>query len=154
VESVSWHDVQDFLRKLNDRETDGAWVYRLPRETEWEHSCRGADGSEANGSFDYYLVHPTNDLCSYQANFDGGYPAGRAARGPALERPTKVGSYKVNGLGLGDMHGNVWEWCEDSQGDCSFHATRGGSWEDRASDCRAASHRRLAPSDRYSTVGF
>ena len=109
---MSWDDVQEFLQKLNAREKDSGWMYRLPTEAEWEYACRGGASSKEECSYHFYLDKPTNDLSSTQANFNGNYPDGGAAKGPYLERTTKVGSYQPNRLGLYDMHGNVWEWSD------------------------------------------
>ena len=88
-------------------------MYRLPTEAEWEYACRGGATSEEECSYHFYFDKPTNDLSSKQANFNGDYPFGKADKGPYLGRPTRVGSYPPNKLGLCDMHGNVWQWCED-----------------------------------------
>ena len=90
-----------------------AIMYRLPSEAEWEYACRGGATSEEECSYHFYFAKPTNDLSSKQANFNGNYPFGKADKGPYLGRTTKVGSYAPNKLGLYDMHGNVWQWCED-----------------------------------------
>jgi formylglycine-generating enzyme required for sulfatase activity len=152
VENVSWDDVQEFIRKLNEREKapDG-WVYRLPTEEEWEYACRGGASSKEDCSFDFYLDRPTNDLSSTQANFNG-TPAGNAAKGPNLERTTKVGSYPPNRLGLYDMHGNVWQWTASLHR--SGRVNRGGSWYDIGSGCRAANALAAPPSHQYKYLGF
>jgi formylglycine-generating enzyme required for sulfatase activity len=143
VEQVSWHDVQEFLGRLNAREKSSGFLYRLPTEAEWEYSCRGGASSQQDCAFHYYLAQPTNELTSGQANFGG-----------SLGRTTKVGSYKPNRLGIYDMHGNVWEWCEDVyQG--SSRVFRGGGWSSDAADCRASYRDGYEPSDRGNcALGF
>ena len=104
---------QEFIKKLNEKERGSGWLYRLPTEAEWEYACRGGATSEEECSYHFYFAKPTNDLSSEQANFNGNYPFGKAPRGQYLARPTRVGAYPPNKLGLCDMHGNVWQWCED-----------------------------------------
>jgi formylglycine-generating enzyme required for sulfatase activity len=155
VESVSWNDVQEFLKKLNEGEKGKGWLYRLPSEAEWEYACRNASTSKEDCSFDFYFDKPTNDLSSKQANIDGRFPAGKAAKGPWLIRPTKVGSYAPNKLGLFDMHGNVWQWCADlwdPKG--SDRVIRGGSWINRGAGCAAANRLRYEPDNPDINVGF
>jgi uncharacterized protein (TIGR02996 family) len=139
VEQVSWDGVQEFLKQLNGREVENGLLYRLPTEAEWEYACRAAATSLKDCSFDYYFAEPTNDLSSAQANFDGRYPAGNAPQGNYLGRTSKVGSYPPNRLGLYDMHGNVWEWCQDFfREGAAARVFRGGSWRYDASYSRAA----------------
>jgi formylglycine-generating enzyme required for sulfatase activity len=154
VENVSWDMVKDFIEKLNAREKGSGWVYRLPTEEEWEYACRGGASSKEECAFDFYFDRPTNDLSSKQANFRGDFPAGNAAKGPFLGRPTKVGSYQPNRLGIYDMHGNAWEWCADTLSGGSVRVFRGGSWSIYGSFCRAALRGVCAPSDRSSYLGF
>jgi formylglycine-generating enzyme required for sulfatase activity len=159
VEQVSWEDVQEFIRRLNERE-EGAWRCRLPTEAEWEYACRG--GARLPGgtmspeecSWDFYLDRPASALGSEQANFDGRFPHGGAAAGPYLQRTCRVGRYAPNGLGIQDLHGNVWEWCEDAEDGDSFRVIRGGSWYHPGKHCRTAARRRCEPSGRYSFLGF
>jgi formylglycine-generating enzyme required for sulfatase activity len=113
VETVSWDDAQEFIRRLNERERGRGYLYRLPTEAEWEYACRGGATSEEECSYHFYFDKPTNILSSGQANFDGSFPVGKAPKGPYLQRTTRVGAYPSNKLGLCDMHGNVWQWCAD-----------------------------------------
>jgi formylglycine-generating enzyme required for sulfatase activity len=155
VESVSWDDVQVFLTKLNAREKGKGWLYRLPKEVEWEYACRNAATTKAECSFDFYFDRGTNDLSSHQANFKGDSPAGNAAKGPYLKLPTKVGSYAPNKLGLYDMHGNLCQWCEDRwDGPPPSRVLRGAGWNGIGWYSRVANRRGLAPSERRGNVGF
>ncbi len=154
VENVSWEDVQEFIEKLNAHEKNSGWVYRLPTEAEWEYSCRGGAASKEECSYHFYLDQPTNALSSHQANFNGNHPDGDAGKGPYLERTTQVGSYKPNRLGIHDMHGNVWEWCDDLCEGGSDRVIRGGGWYAARPTCRAAYRFSFAPSFRRHDLGF
>jgi formylglycine-generating enzyme required for sulfatase activity len=155
VEQVAWYDVQEFLKKLNASEKKRGWLYRLPTEAEWEYACRGGATSKADCSFDFYFRDKsTNDLSSTQANFHGDFPAGNAPKGPNLGRTCKVGSYPPNKLGLYDMHGNVWQWCEDAFNGGSDRVHRGGSWDNHASYFRAAYRGRFPPANVSWSLGF
>jgi formylglycine-generating enzyme required for sulfatase activity len=155
VESVSWNDAQAFIKKLNEREAGRGYAYRLPSAAEWEYACRGGATSEDECSYHFYFAKPTNDLSSEQANFHGEFPDGKAPRGKDLGRPTKVGSYAPNKLGLYDMHGNVWQLCAD------LHDPKGpdrmllgGGWNGVGQHCRAAFRDWVAPTIRRNTTGF
>lgn len=153
VEQVSWDDCQKFVRKLNEKERGKGYEYRLPTEEEWEYACRGGATTEEECSHHYYFAEPTNDLSSKQANFNGGYPFGKGEKGPALGRPTMVGSYAPNKLGLYDMHGNVWEWTATPEG--SKRVIRGGSWYDAGGAyCQATGRLPFKPSARSKLFGL
>jgi formylglycine-generating enzyme required for sulfatase activity/tRNA A-37 threonylcarbamoyl transferase component Bud32 len=158
VEQVSWDEVQEFIRRLNQRE-DGGWRCRLPTEAEWEYACRGAARlpggtmSPLECSWDFYFDRPAKMLGAEQANFDGRFPHGGAGAGPYLQRTSRVGQYPPNSLGIHDLHGNVWEWCQDAEDGGSFRVIRGGSWYHPGNRCRAAARARREPSGRYSFLG-
>jgi formylglycine-generating enzyme required for sulfatase activity len=155
METVSWNDAQKFIKKLNEQEKGSGWFYRLPTEAEWEYSCRGGATSEADCSWHFYFDKPTNDLSSEQANFDGNNPYGKAPKGKYLLRPTKVGSYKPNKLGLYDMHGNVWQWCSDLYDPpASARVLRGGGWDDSGWFCRSAYRGWYEPGERLRFFGL
>jgi formylglycine-generating enzyme required for sulfatase activity len=125
-------------------------VYRLPREAEWEYACRGGLSSKKiDYAFSFYFEKPTNQLLPDQANCINKVLSRR--------RTCKVGSYKPNRLGLYDMHGNVWEWCDDSEkapDRASHRVTRGGGWTNDSWDCRAASRNGAEPSLRHFNAGL
>jgi len=154
VENVSWHDAQQFIAKLNERERGRGWLYRLPSEAEWEYACRGGAESEAECSHHFYFAEPTNRLSSDLANFNGNLPFGQASKGVNLVRPSRVGSYPPNKLGVCDMHGNVWEWCSDRDSEFPIGVLRGGSWHHDGAACRAAVRHRIALVGRYDHHGF
>lgn len=155
VETVSWDDAQAFIKKLNEKEKGKGYQYRLPSEAEWEYACRRGATSEEECSYHFYFAKPTNDLSSKEANFHGKVPFGKADKGPYLGRTTKVGSYAPNKLGLYDMHGNVWQWCEDLlEKGGSVRVLRGGSWDADGTNCKASVRGRADPSGRFFSLGF
>ena len=143
VESISWNDCQVFIKKLNESQKESGWMYRLPREVEWEYACRAAAETQSLCGWNFYLRKPTNTLSAQQANFSES----------ALGRTCRVGLYEPNALGLFDMHGNVWEWCEDAY-DGSSRVIRGGSWCHAAVLCRAAYRGRCGPSYAHNGLGL
>jgi formylglycine-generating enzyme required for sulfatase activity len=82
--------------------------YRLPTEAEWEYACRA-------GTTTPFYTGAT--ISRDKANYDGGFAYGNGAKGIYRGRTMRVGSFLPNGFGLYDMHGNVWEWCQDWYGE-------------------------------------
>lgn len=147
VEYVSWDEAQEFIWRLNSQTKETGWVYRLPRAAEWEYACRGGPNRpESELGQDFYAGAPTRELKASQANF--------AATG--LRRPCPVGSYPANRLGLHDMHGNVFELCDDiiltaTGWQCSL---RGGYWVDQPDTCRAKWRGTALTEGRHPGEGF
>ncbi|MDM8544703.1 SUMF1/EgtB/PvdO family nonheme iron enzyme [Desulfococcaceae bacterium HSG9] len=158
VENVSWEDVQKFIKKLN-HDAKGA-QYRLPTEAQWEYACRA--GTQTPFAFGKCLSVD-------QANYNGNQPLSECAKGEYRQKTVPVRSFKPNTWGLYDMHGNVWEWCQDWYGDYPKDAVitdptgppkgtarvlRGGSWFNTDRKCRTANRERRVPSRPYGNVGF
>jgi formylglycine-generating enzyme required for sulfatase activity len=141
VERVSWDDCQELLKKLGEK--DGK-RYRMPTEAEWEYACRA--GTTTPFSFG-------KTITPEQANYNGNYPYVNAQKGNYREATTAVGTFPANAWGLYDMHGNVWEWCEDRYRRYSEGVVRGGSWRDGAWCCRSAFRKRREPGSRFSHLG-
>jgi formylglycine-generating enzyme required for sulfatase activity len=165
VETVSHDDAVAYCNLLSDlaKEKADGRSYRLPTEAEWEYACRGGASSSKPFSFG-------DSLSSTKANFNGTYPYGKAAQGPYLQRPCPVDSYPSNLFCLHDMHGNVWEWCQDWYAPYNLsidkdpvgpetspeicRVLRGGSWSGDGWGCRSAYRGRFAPDGRYMSNGF
>jgi formylglycine-generating enzyme required for sulfatase activity len=147
VEMVSFDDAQEFVARLNSMLKEKGWVYRLPTQAEWQYACRGGPvGKKEELGFDFYFDRPTNVLLPDRANFN---------RNVGL--PKKVGSYLPNALGLHDMHGNVGEWCHDTQTDKDgkvIALSHGGSWTHSADWCRAVFIIRSQTFARFDDMGF
>ncbi len=153
VEKVTWQDARAFCERLSElpAEKQARRVYRLPTEAEWEYACRA-------GRKEPYLTGA--NLTGTDANISMS----------GLGRPTKVGSYKANAWGLYDMHGNVWEWCEDwydanyynqspkqdppgpANGTSRVH--HGGSFLSTPTECRAAYRISNPPTSSFHDNGF
>jgi sulfatase modifying factor 1 len=163
VENVSWEEANGFATQLTQKRAGAKLLYRLPTEAEWEYACRG--GRPSSNPFG---VGDGTSLSPSQANFNGNYPYGSAAKGPFLEKTCRGGAYPANALGLNDMHGNVWEWCGDWYGDYptgkvtdptgpkegGLRVYRGGGWNTIGRFCRAAERIGFTPDSRYPNMGF
>jgi len=173
VETVSWYDATNYCALLtqSDRAAGripSSWGYRLPTEAEREYACRAGTttafhfGSAIHGGMaDFY------DHYEYDAAIGDIWLAYPSV--PCLMRTTTVGSYAPNAFGLYDMHGNVWEWCQDWYGSyptgsvtdpqgpassVSGRVFRGGSWNGYGSMCRSANRPVNSPAIRFWYVGF
>ena len=146
VDSVSWNDAREFITRLNEQLGDA--VFSLPTEAQWEYACRA--GTTTAFAFGEELTK-------------------EQARVESSEGTIDVASFARNGWGLFDMHGNVWEWCEDWHGDYQtsdsqvdpfgpakgrYRVVRGGSWRSTAQVARSAYRNGLGPGYRGSLIGF
>jgi formylglycine-generating enzyme required for sulfatase activity len=158
VESVNWYDATAYCEALTQRERGTGriatnCVYRLPTEAEWEYACRAWTSTRFSYGDDSGYTTLTNYEW-YEANSGG------------TTHP--VGQKLPNPWGLDDMHGNVYEWCQDwwdyypggvavdPQGPAtgSGRVIRGGYWDDSARDCRSASRDGTGPGDGFIGIGF
>lgn len=160
VEQVAWEDVIEFCARLSART---GREYRLPSESEWEYACRA--GQNSPFAFGDTI---TPDI----VNYNGAFPYGSAPKGMFRNRTTPVGTLGIaNAFGLYDMHGNVYEWCQDiwhdnydgaptdgsaweTGGDASRRVLRGGSWYHHGHNCRSAARIKSSPSVRSHFFGF
>ncbi|MFH1240829.1 MAG: formylglycine-generating enzyme family protein [Pseudomonadota bacterium] len=162
VVKVSWHDCMDFIAKLNALKEG---TYSLPTESQWEYACRA--GSTTPYSWG-------NDIDCSKAMYSNNTQKAKKcvdyvkSRGVAPDGPAPVKTYPPNAWGLYDMHGNVWEWCEDQYGPYpkggavdprgpssgTAKVRRGGSWFKYGYFCRSANRNYGHPMSRYQTTGF
>jgi formylglycine-generating enzyme required for sulfatase activity len=153
VETVNWNDAVEFCRRLSELPAEKAAgnVYRLPTEAEWEYACRaGTTTKYSFGDDDSEFV----DYAWFREN--------------SGTKHHPVGGKQPNALGLFDMHGNVWEWCQGMYGaypsgsvtdprgatSGSDRVLRGGGWINHAELCPLADRRRGEPSGRSNFSGF
>jgi formylglycine-generating enzyme required for sulfatase activity len=170
VVCVNWNDATAFCQWLDGKARNqvrrelgsGEWHVMLPTEAQWEFACRAGTDTP---------FHFGEKLNGIQANCDGNVPYGTEEKGPFLKGTTPGGKYAANRWGLHDMHGNAWQWCQDTY-DAEYYVKspikdptnqkknedrrvlRGGSWFSTATSCRAASRDKNIASYRNSRVGF
>ena len=154
VESVTWENVIEFVRRLNES-LDTTMLYRLPTEAEWEYAARAGQEGDRYAPLDLIAWHEGNSCegNSCEENSGQTYP---------------VGQKRANGFGLHDMLGNVWEWVQDWYGPYPEMSTadpvgpargtervrRGCSWYSKAQSCRLANRYSSSPDYRASNLGF
>jgi formylglycine-generating enzyme required for sulfatase activity len=159
VEQVSWDDAIEFCDRLSNKTGK---PYRLPSEAEWEYACRARTTTPF-----HFGETITTDL----ANYDGNYIYASGPKGKSRQQTTEVGKFPPNAFGLYDMHGNIWEWCQDawhdsyekapadgtarmSENDNNYPLLRGGSWDNDPRFCRSAFRYRHARVSWNDNVGF
>ena len=134
VETASWNDCQDFIRKLNAMT---GYNFRLPTEAEWEYAARG--GNKTHN----YIYSGSNDIDSVAWYYDN-----------SGTNTHPVASKAANELGIYDMSGSMWEWCQDLYNGGPDRVNRGGSWYYIASGCEVSNRNYTLPDNRYIDVGL
>ncbi len=152
VENVNWPDIQEFITKLNQKTGKN---YRLPTEAEWEYAARGGNKSQG------YKYAGSNDINAVAWHHDN-----------SNSKTHPVGQKLPNELGLYDMTGNVWEWCDDwydayPAGDSNkvynnprgsssdtFRGSRGGAWSIYAKFCRVSIRNYFSYGNKGDDLGF
>ncbi len=157
VDQVSWEDAQRFIAKMNGMKAELKLC--LPTEAEWEYCCR------AGTTTPFYFGE---QISSELVNFDGNNPYNKGRKSEYREKTVEVKSLPPNDWGLYEMHGNLWEWCQDWLGDYpaeplvdpqgaeagSRRVLRGGSWISFGRFCRSAFRFGDGPSVGYDSYGF
>ena len=184
VEQVSWNDAQSFIKKLNQR-NDGM-IYRLPTDAEWEYAARAGTTADYAGPLDEMGWYASNSGRTYADSIEESkrFDDWAALAPPDTKRtwrqylepkghqPHPVGTKKPNAWGLYDMHGNVWEWCEDRNrtyhgdeqrdgspylydaGPNTWRMLRGGAFHNLAWSVRSARRIWELAQNKYDTIGF
>jgi formylglycine-generating enzyme required for sulfatase activity len=147
---ISWFDANDFAEWME---------YRLPTEAEWEYACRAGTTTPFSTG---------NTLLSSQANYNENWPNADRENELIRRKTIPVGRYAPNPWGLHDMHGSVWEWCNDWYGEYLSgeqinpkgpakgvrRICRGGSWDNNMYACRSACRNYAFPDKGFGHIGF
>ena len=150
VECVSWDDCQEFIRKLNEKTNR---KFRLPTEAEWEFAARGGNKGK-NNNHKYAGNNIIDDVAWYSENSES--------------QTHPVAQKQPNELGIYDMSGNVWEWCQDRYGKYSNNSQtnptgqkggdnrveRGGGWYSSTRGCRPSYRHNRSPLSRIYGLGL
>ncbi|MGC1310286.1 MAG: formylglycine-generating enzyme family protein [Phormidesmis sp.] len=160
VESVSWYEAMEFCDRLS---IFTGRSYRLPTEAEWEYACRAGTRTP---------FHYGDTILAEVANYDGNFTYANGPKDKMRGKTTSINEFDVaNAFGLSDMHGNVFEWCQDhwhhnyegvptdgsawlTDDQASRRILRGGSWADGSWDCRSAYRNDVRPDYRRDIIGF
>ncbi len=159
VEKVSWNDATEFCQKLTEKT---GRTYRLPSEAEWEYACRAGTTTP---------FHFGETITTQLANYRGRKTYGNEPNGEYRQETTEVGNFPRNAFGLCDMHGNIWEWCQDTwhknyngaptDGSAwienrydSRRVLRGGSWYYDPANCRSANRDNSFPDTDFNDFGL
>jgi formylglycine-generating enzyme required for sulfatase activity len=158
VEQVSWNDVQEFIIRLNNLVPELEAC--LPTEAQWEYACRA--GTTTPFSFG-------KNITPEQVNYNGEYPYADGKKGLFRKKTVPVKSLPPNPWGLFEMHGNVWEWCNDwfvsdyptesvvdpdGPPSGAYRVLRGGSWNSLGRYVRSADRHWYGPDGLYDSIGF
>jgi formylglycine-generating enzyme required for sulfatase activity len=173
VEQVNWYQAKEFCDRLSQLTGQ---EYRLPTEAEWEYACRAVTSEQLriNEWNEKYCqpFHFGETITSDLANYNDTYID--EPKGLYRKETTPVGIFPPNAFGLYDLHGNVWEWCEDdwhdnyhdaptdgsawidpsSKRERNISVLRGGSWYINASNCRSAYRNDNDPDFDVNNNGF
>ncbi|MFM6308867.1 MAG: formylglycine-generating enzyme family protein [Dolichospermum sp.] len=158
VENIPWHEAVEFCTRLSNHNQKS---YRLPSEAEWEYACRAGTTT----SF-YFGETITTELVNYNGTY------GQGQKGQYRQQTTDVGTFPPNAFGLYDMHGNVWEWCQDdwhnnyegapidgsawisASNYLNLKVVRGGAWYRYFESCRSASRNATVADFGINPHGF
>ena len=170
VVNINWDEATEFCNRISNRTNR---TYRLPSEAEWEYACRA--GTNTPFHFGETIDASLANYCAQDREIEKESRPGtydRGVLGEYREKTIEVGTFLPNAFGLYDMHGNVWEWCEDdlhsdykgapddgsawveSDRTSPGRLMRGGSWYSPAWVCRSASRYEITRMYSYNTVGF